>query len=63
MIDIRIICDKCGTMNLGHLSRLEAINEWTKTGGWVSPFLGEAICGICMSKENHPTNRKRNKSQ
>jgi hypothetical protein len=63
MIDIRIICDKCGNINLGYSSRLAAINDWSQGGGWVSPFSGEAICGICMSKENHPTNQKWNKSQ
>lgn len=60
MIDIRVICDDCGTMDVGFRSRLEAVNAWQHKGGLVSPFSGEAVCPVCVAKRNHPTNWNRN---
>jgi hypothetical protein len=60
-IEILISCDECQTTSERHASRLQAINEWQKLGGVLSPFSGDALCPSCYEKIDHPSMRSRKK--
>ena len=58
-ISLKVICDECGTMDVGHESRLQAIDSWQQQGGVISAFSGTALCSRCYETIDHPSMRTR----